>query len=170
MQDYISAPQHSDSHSNQMLNNKTTLPRLIARDLNGNDWVIPQDLPAKKTLLFFAFKREQQSSIDSWVNALGLRDPENKISWIEIPLIQKPWKLLSSWIDHGMKRGIKDHDLRGHVWTIYTNRGSFLKAMKLNSTESIYICVALQDGSIKAVVSGDYSSATAEIILKELKN
>lgn len=153
-----------------MLNSKITLPLLHGRDLNGNDCVIPHDLPAKKTLLLFAFKREQQSSIDSWVNALGLRSPENKIPWLEIPLIQKPWKLLSSWIDHGMKRGITDHELRSHVWTIYTNRSSFLKAMQLSSIESIYICVAFQDGSLKALVSGDYTSATAEIILKALKD
>jgi len=170
MHHYISSSQNSSLHFHSSLNHDVRIPRLESRDLNGNDWLLPHDLPAKKTLLLFAFKREQQSSIDSWVNALGLRSPENKIPWLEIPLIQKPWKLLSSWIDNGMKRGIEDHNLRSHVWTIYTNRSSFLKTMKLSSIQSIFICVAHRDGSVAALVSGDYTSAAAQIILKALEN
>ncbi len=123
MKSHSSPSRLSGSNLHPMLNNQISLPLLHARDLNGNNWIIPDDLPAEKTLLLVAFKREQQSSIDSWIDGLRLRASENKIAWLEIPLLQKPWKILSSWIDHGMKRGIRDHDLRGHVWTIYTHRG-----------------------------------------------
>lgn len=170
MNNHISLSKHASITSPSSLNDKISIPRLEARDLHGNIRIIPDDFLSKKTLLFFAFKREQQCSIDSWVEGLRLRSSQNKITWIEIPLLQKPWKLLSSWIDHGMKRGITDHELRGHVWTTYTNRASFLKKMGLNSAASIYISVALQNGSITSIVSGDYTPAKAEIILQALQD
>ena len=147
-----------------------TIPRLHARDLNGNNWVIPHNLPAEKTLLLFAFKREQQNSIDSWIDGLGLRAPESKIAWIEIPLLQKSWKLLRSWIDQRMKRGITDYDLRGHVWTIYTNRDSFLKDIGLTSANSIYALVVRKDGTVLSSAFGEYASSAGEIVLKALQN
>ncbi|MBX9578497.1 MAG: hypothetical protein K2W97_08510 [Chthoniobacterales bacterium] len=170
MKSHVSPSQHSVINFNPSSNDKMSIPRLHARDLNGNNWGIPHDLPANKTLLLFVFKREQQSLIDSWIDGLGLRASENKIAWIEIPLLQKPWKILSSWIDQRMKRGITNHDLRGHVWTIYTNRGSFLKNIGLNSSDSICVLVVRKDGSVLSSASGEYSKSSAELILKELQN
>ena len=170
MSNHISSSQYSGINFNASSNDKMSIPRLHARDLNGNNWVIPYDLPAKKTLLLFAFKREQQNSVDSWIDGLGLRASENKIAWIEIPLLQKPWKLLSSWIDHGMKQGITDHDLRGHVWTIYTNRDSFLKEIGLTSANSIYALVVSKDGTVLSSASGEYSATAAQVILKALQD
>ncbi|MEI6416493.1 MAG: hypothetical protein WCO92_02095, partial [Verrucomicrobiota bacterium] len=84
--------------------------------------------------------------------------------------LQKPWKLLHSWIDQGMKRCITDHDLRGHVWTIYTNRDSFLKSQGLTSLNSICVLVVSKDGTVLSSTSGEYSKSSAELILKELQN
>ena len=120
--------------------------------------------------MLFAFKREQQNSIDSWIDGLGLRAPESKIAWIEIPLLQKSWKLLRSWIDQRMKRGITDYDLRGHVWTIYTNRDSFLKDIGLTSANSIYALVVRKDGTVLSSAFGEYASSAGEIVLKALQN
>ena len=120
--------------------------------------------------MLFAFKREQQNSIDSWIDGLGLRAPESKIAWIEIPLLQKSWKLLRSWIDQRMKRGITDYDLRGHVWTIYTNRDSFLKDIGLTSPNSICVLVVSKDGTVLSSAFGEYASSAGEIVLKALQN
>lgn len=130
--------------------------------------MIPQDLPAERTLLLVAFRREQQKSIDSWIHGLKLHSSDNQIPWIEIPLIQRRWKLLSSWIGYGMRCGISDNELRAHVWTAYTNRSSFLKRMRLTRIDCVYSFVVSKDGRVLALVSGDYNSDAAQLILKAL--
>jgi hypothetical protein len=162
--------QYSDFNSATISNSKIQIPLLHARDLNGSTWIIPDDLPAQKTLLLVAFKRQQQNSINSWIHGLALRSAENRIAWIEVPLLQKPWKLLESWIDQGMRRGITDCNLRGHVWTVYTNRSSFLKTIGVTSTHAIYALVVHQNGTIIASVTGDYCTNNAAIILKALRD
>jgi hypothetical protein len=146
------------------------LPLLHARDLNGEHRTIPTDLPATKRLLLVAFERQQQGAIDSWIDGLALRSLENQIAWIEVPLLQRPWRLLSSWIDHGMRRGITDLELRSHVWTVYADRPLFLKRLGLSSADSIYALVVDREGRVIVSVSGEYSVSNAQIILKALEN
>ncbi len=143
-------------------------PLLHAHDLNGKSWILPHDLSAQKTLLLVAFKRQQQDSVDSWINALELRSPKNHIAWIEVPLLQRPWKLVASWIDHGMRRGVTEEALRAHVWTTYTNRSLFLKTLGLTGTKSIVVLVVNKKGAILEKVSGDYTKNKAQVVLKAL--
>ena len=151
-----------------MSSQEVKIPLLHAHDLNGKSWVLPHDLQAKKNLLLVAFKRQQQDSVSSWIDHLNLRSPKNKIAWLEIPLLQNPWKLVAPWIDHGMRRGITEEALRSHVWTIYTNRSSFLKELSLPSTKDIAILVVDKNGIILGKASGDYTKDKAQVILNLL--
>ena len=144
------------------------IPILHARDLNGHRWILPDDLPAKKTLLLIAFKREQQESVDSWIAGLDLHSPKNKTPWLELPLIQKGWRWIAPWIDRGMKHGIKEEGLRSHVWTVYTNRSSFFKEIGLTSTQLIAVLVVDHSGTVLATALGDYSKEKSHPILKTL--
>ena len=82
--------------------------------------------------------------------------------------MQNPWKLVAPWIDHGMRRGITEEELRAHVWTIYTNRSSFLKELSLPSTKDIAILVVDKNGIILGKASGDYTKDKAQVILNLL--
>lgn len=145
------------------------IPQLHARDLNGRRWILPRDLSSKRTLLLVAFERGQQASVDSWIRGLELDTPNNHINWMEIPLLQKGWEFISSWIDHGMKRGITEARMRSHVWTVYTNRASFLQSAGISLTQSIAVLVVDQDGMILEAVSGSFTENRGARVLKELQ-
>ena len=91
-----------------MSSQEVKIPLLHAHDLNGKSWILPHDLKAKKNLLLVAFKQQQQDAVSSWIYNLNLRSPKNKIAWIEIPLLQNPWKLVAAWIDKGIRRCNKE--------------------------------------------------------------
>lgn len=145
------------------------IPQLHARDLNGRCWILPRDLSSKRTLLLVAFKRGQQASVDSWIRGLKLNASNNHFDWMEIPLLQRGWEFISSWIDHGMKRGITEERMRSHVWTVYTNRASFLQSADISSTQSIAVLVVDTDGMILQAVRGDFTENKAIRVLKELQ-
>ncbi|MGB2497258.1 MAG: hypothetical protein ACPH9Y_02740, partial [Planktomarina sp.] len=47
-------------------------PLVDADDLNGRAVSLPDDLPGDPTIVFIAYKRNQQPSINAWVAGLGL--------------------------------------------------------------------------------------------------
>jgi len=146
------------------------IPQLHARDLNGRRWILPRDLSSKRTLLLVAFERGQQASVDSWIRGLALDVPNNHIDWMEIPLLQRGWQFISSWIDHGMKRGITEERMRSHVWTVYTHRASFLQSAGIASIKGLAILVVDGDGRILEAVSGDFTQDRAAQVLKALRD
>ncbi len=149
---------------------KLQFPELRAHDLNGRRHLLPNDLSSPRTLLFIAFEREQQTSINSWLHALKLNAEEQQISWLEVPVLKHPWRLVSFWIDHGMRLGITHENRRAHVWTVYTNRELFLKKLDLQGTQSVVLLVVNREGVILAKVLGDYDKAKYQVISKALQN
>ena len=59
-------------------------PQLDADDLNGRSVSLPQDLPGDPTIVFIAYKRNQQPSINDWVARLGLQERGGP-AWAELP-------------------------------------------------------------------------------------
>ena len=61
-------------------------PSLTADDLNGWSLELPADFPGTPTVVFIANKRNQQLSIDAWVEHLGLLESEGP-AWVELPVV-----------------------------------------------------------------------------------
>ena len=61
-------------------------PPLDADDLNGRAVSLPQDLPGDPTIVFIAYKRNQQPSINAWVARLGLQELGG-LAWAELPVV-----------------------------------------------------------------------------------
>jgi len=61
-------------------------PSLDADDLNGRAVSLPQDFPGDPTIVFIAYKRNQQPSINAWVARLGLQERGGP-AWVELPVV-----------------------------------------------------------------------------------
>ena len=68
-----------------------------------------------------------------------------------------------------MKRGITEARMRSHVWTVYTNRASFLQSAGIFLTQSIAVLVVDQDGMILQAVRGGFTENRGACVLKELQ-
>jgi hypothetical protein len=49
------------------------LPPLAAKARDQSSLVLPQQLPAERTLAVLVFKREQKEEARSWIDGMGLR-------------------------------------------------------------------------------------------------
>jgi hypothetical protein len=131
------------------------VPQLTSKDLAGNVVQLPQGFPAKRSILLVAFQREQQGDIDTWVEGLKLGNGE--LPWLELPVIDNPGAIGRWFIDGGMRRGIKDHQVWLHVVTLYTKKADFKTAMQITSESSIHVFVADRSGEILQREVGRYS-------------
>ncbi len=142
-------------------------PAIQSKDLNGRELSLPQDFPGERTILLVAFQREQQTNVDSWTAGLHLAG--GKAAWLELPVIDDPGALARWFINGGMRRGIKDHDIWAHVVTLYTTKAKFNAALGIQSEKQVQALVVDRQGRILERVVGDYSEAGAARIQAALQ-
>lgn len=135
------------------------MPPVSATDLNKKPVSWPKDFKADHTVLMIAFDRSQQGIVDSWVKGLGLSAP-NAAPWFEVPLINNPGKLIRSFIDSGMRRGIPSPEARAHVVTLYVKKKDFMQTMQLPD-EDVHILVMDRTGTVVARAKGLYTASAA---------
>lgn len=148
---------------------ESRMPYTSGKDLNGKPWTFPEGLPGERTLVLIGFDELQQQTIDSWSQGLGLDRATNGIDWVEMPLIDNPGMFMRWFIDTGMRGGIKDKDLRSHVWTAYTDKKAFMTSCGMTSDKEIYVLVVDRSGKILATASGEYSKEAAAKLIRALR-
>jgi hypothetical protein len=144
------------------------LPPIKAATLNKQPISWPAGLPAARTILMIAFDRKQQSQIDGWVVGLQLK-AANAPSWFEVPLIKNPGRLVRTFIDSGMRRGIPITADRAHVVTVYGDKKRLMAAMGISNEAVIHIIVVERSGRIVQRASGAFNPASAGPILAAVR-
>jgi len=143
-------------------------PQVSGDNLNGKTFSFPQDFTAPRTLILFAYQREQADALGSWVE--GLKLTERSIPWFEMPIISSPYKLGSFIIDRGMRSGIPDTKIRDRVVTIYTDQEAFSHALGIEFEKTAaYALVVDAQGKVLGFVKGAYDLKKASTILQLLK-
>jgi hypothetical protein len=135
-------------------NQNNFFPKIIGIDLEGNKKELPQAFSAKLNIVAVAFKREQQSDVDTWIKAVDdITAKNSEINFWEIPLIYELNSFKRAWVNNGMRFGIKDEQARKRTITVYTNRDEFFKIMKMKEDE-IYVLLLDNKGKILWQING----------------
>jgi hypothetical protein len=137
------------------------LPKLSTNDLNGRKVELPSDLPGNPTIVFIAFKQNQQPSVNAWVNRLGLQ-AEGGPAWVELPVVGRGAALVRKYIDNGMRSGITSKEMRARTMTLYSNRQAFNRSMEIPTMSQIYVALVKQDGAVLAMIAGDVTEAKVD--------
>ena len=133
-------------------------PTLTADDLNGRSLSIPADLPGTPTIVFIAYKREQQPNINAWVEKLELHETGGP-AWVELPVAGLGAVLFRSFVDNGMRSGITSPEMRARTITIYSSRSAFNRALGIPGRGEIYVALVDPAGTVHALIAGDVTEA-----------
>ena len=136
-------------------------PTLVANDLNGRSLSLPSDFPGKPTIVFIAYKRNQQSSINAWVERLGLRETGGP-AWVELPVVGLGAVLFRGFVDNGMRSGIISTEMRARTITIYSSRSAFNRALNIVRRGEIYVALVDPNGMVHTLIEGDVTEAKVE--------
>jgi hypothetical protein len=124
-------------------------PSVKARDLEGRDVHLPDDLPAGPRVVLLAFKRWQQELVDSWEPALAMLESHcRRLSVWDVPALSRVYLPVRGFIDGGMRSGIVDPSARQHTLTAYTDLSALARALRLPSLDTIYVLLLAPDGTI----------------------
>lgn len=129
-------------------NKNNYFPKITGIDLDGEKQELPAVFNNKFNLVIVAFKREQQSEVDSWIKAIEPVLKENKnLNFYEIPLIYEVSTLKRMWVNNAMRLGIPSNEARKRTITVYTNREQFFKITEMQE-DKIYALLINRDGKI----------------------
>jgi hypothetical protein len=137
-------------------------PTLTSDNLERQAFTLPADFGGERNVVFVAFKREQQTEVDSWlphVQGLLARIPGTE--YYELPTIGRMVGLIRGYIDRGMARGITSRAARERTITLYIDKGPFKEALGIDSEQAIQILVVDRAGVVHWRSTGSFTSAKA---------
>lgn len=152
-------------------------PRVDGRSLSGADMVLPDDLPAPRTLALLAFQQRHQGCVDRWIaRAEGAGIPGSPVDVaagddtcvIEIPVLSTRWKLGRGFIDGGMASSIRVPRVLARTITVYTNVSAFQRLLGIPGSEDVQACVVTPQGEVLARVPGEPTDAAWAVIVEAL--
>src|SRR5664279_2573234 len=130
-------------------------PRLAARDLEGRVRSLPDDFAGTCNVVVVAFRREQQSMVDSWIawfDTIAAQHPG--VRCYEVPVIAARWSLARPVIDGGMAQAVRAQEARRRTLTVYTDVGRVTDALAIDDTRTVTVLLVDSDGRVRARTTG----------------
>ena len=137
----------------------TRFPRIVTETLAGRSLVLPDSLEDRLAVVLIAFRRHAQPIVDSWMAPIGrLISGRTDIEMYEVPVLSGGWRMVSGFIDGGMRAGIPVHKHES-VATFYGDTTRFRHALSINDLNSAYAFLVNSRGEIIWNASGWASKA-----------
>lgn len=142
-------------------------PRVTGSNLEGREFVLPEGFEGRLNLVFVAFKREQQSDVDTWLPlARALAARYTGFRYYELPTIYRANAMVRWFIDNGMRRGIPDPEARRSTITLYLDKDQFRSALGIPDENTIHVFLVRPDGRVIWRTEGALSDAAAREVEK----
>jgi hypothetical protein len=144
------------------------MPTVAAKRLDQQSVVLPQQLPAERTLALVAYSRNHREEIDSWIKGLRL-DEDKSITWFRMPVLNDPG-------DAHARSAIEDKLLARHpneldrtrLVPVFTDRQAFVRAAGLSGTDRASVLVLNRNGKVLARAEGMYDESKARALRETL--
>ncbi|MFW5717531.1 MAG: hypothetical protein ACOC2Y_07455 [Spirochaetota bacterium] len=123
-------------------------PRFVAETLSGSTLVLPDSLGDRLAVVALAFRRHAQPIVDSWLIPVSKHYADSvDVEWYEIPMLAGGWRMVSGFIDGGMRSGIRPehHD---HVATCYGDLARVQNALEVHDLDSAYVYLVTGEGRV----------------------
>jgi hypothetical protein len=137
-------------------------PRVEGTNLEGRRFSLPADFAGALNVVIVAFRREQQDDVNTWMPFL--RDAtasRQDVRVYELPTLNSSYRLVRSFIDGGMARGIPSRTTREATITLYIDKTPFKAALAIGGEDHITTLLVARDGRVLWRADGPYSPAAA---------
>jgi hypothetical protein len=141
-------------------------PSVEGRNLDDRPFDLPADFEGDLNVVLVAFSRGQQADVDSWMPFLeSVTEPRHNVRVYELPTIGRGYRLMRSFIDGGMRRGIPDPAVRAATITLYIDKAPFRDSLRLRDEDRIHVLLVDRRGAVHWRAEGRFDPhAGAELV------
>lgn len=144
-------------------------PAVRGKNLDRETRTFPADFDQPLNLLFIAFQRWQQSSIDSWLPLAEVLEGERAdLAYYEFPTIESMNVIFRTFINEGMRAGIPDPKARDRTVTLYLDKQTFREALDMPDEDQIYVLLVSNEGEVLWRARGAYSHEKSSSLRAQL--
>lgn len=134
-------------------------PRVEGTNLEGRRFSLPSDFEGEYNIVLVAFRREQQSDVDSWLPFLRERAAsDQRVRAYELPTLNRAYRMMRAFIDGGMARGIPERATRAATITLYIDKAPYKRALGIATEDRIVTMLVARDGRVLWRADGRYSA------------
>ncbi len=146
-----------------------TFPTVAGRNIDGESFSLPADFEGDYNIAMLAFTQEQQSTVNTWVDALRtLEANNNAVRIYELPTLPNFNWIQRRQLDFWMSAGIPDPLTRATTITLYTDVNAVLEATSLEDTTVMRLILVDREGNIYWQDEGAYTEAKYNGLLDAL--
>jgi len=146
-------------------------PSVTGQNLLRQKVDLPKAFEGESNILFIAFLRWQQASIDSWMPFVSELEREHpQLRYYELPTIQRMNWLSRTFINEGMRAGIPDGKARARTITLYLDKGSFMEALSIPHEAEISVLLIGKDGRVIWRTMGSFTPEKGQGLLSALQS
>lgn len=144
------------------------LPTLTVKRLDQQRIVLPQNLPAERTLALVAFQSSHRNEIRSWIEGLRLNQ-DTSIAWFKMPVLKDPGsEQARSDIESVLLARHPADSARSRLLPVFTDRDAFIRAAGLPGNEHAWVLVLDRDGKVLARAEGQFDQNKAQALRETL--
>lgn len=145
-------------------------PVVEGRSLEGRRFRLPGDFEGRYNVVLVAFKREQQSDVDTWTPFLKpLAAARSDVRVYEVPTLGRRYRLMRAVIDGGMRGGIPDRSVRAATITLYIDKLPYRRSLKLVDEDRIYVLLVDRQGKVLWRAEGRFSEASGRGLAQRIE-
>ena len=138
-------------------------PPIVGETLTGRRLELPDDFESPLNLVFVAFRRSQQATVDSWLEtAIDLEAGFPNLRYYELPVISRLYAPARIVIDGGMRAGIPDADARERTITAYTDKRVVRRALDIDDEGEMHAVLVDRDGTVYWRAAGPKTEGAAD--------
>ena len=144
-------------------------PLVEGTNLEGERFALPTDFKGELNVVLVAFKREQQTDVDSWTPLLkSVAETRRDLRTYELPVLARGYRLMRPFIDGGMRRGIPDVAVRAATITLYIDKTPFREALRLPDEDRIYVLLVDRRGRVQWRTDGRFDERAGADLVRRI--
>jgi hypothetical protein len=146
-------------------------PTVSGYNLDRQEREFPRDFAGEFNLVFVAFQRWHQSTINTWIPyTQELEGAFPGVVYYELPTISELPTLSRTFINEGMRAGIPDQTARERTVTLYLDMERFMSATGIPGREEVHVLLVDRGGEILWRTTGEYDDAKGEALLVAIRS
>jgi hypothetical protein len=125
------------------------LPPVTADSLDKAKLKLPADFVSPLNLLVLSFARDQQDSVESWVQAAqqAQKDHPQLQLWV-LPVSAREDVLYKWWLNSSMRSSLPASESWHYTVPLYVNKPQFLKALAIRSEKQVAVLLTDKAGLV----------------------
>jgi hypothetical protein len=145
------------------------LPPLAAKARDQRSLVLPQELPAERTLALLVFKQDQKEEARSWIDGMGLRkDPT--IPWLKMRVVPAEAGPVALTMESSAPMVLPAGLRADRLLSVSTDTQRLVQSMGLANTDHAQVVVLGRDGQVLAKAQGPFDQDKARALMETLRS